>query len=224
MARVRDADRFPYSCVGLLVLEFGADAVGVGTGALIDESDVLTCGHNLYNGKAKAYATKAFYHPHYNSEVVPNGGIKVGTGFIPEQYVKAPAFQGWDIGIYRLADRVYRQQYLQPKPTEEHEAQPPNPLRIAGYPTNHQYEMWEDEQPWHGLSVEHNVLIYSHETEAGSSGSPIHDANLIYAVHGGLIGDKEDKRGCLITIATARFIGKALRYGQSDHFITGIGL
>jgi V8-like Glu-specific endopeptidase len=223
MGKVVDASKFPYNCVGLLEIQLDGGSGGSGTGALIGSTHVLTCAHNLYYGGK--FAQKAKFFAHYNSTVQPTGGIAVDTGFIPKQYVKSPQFQGWDIAVYRLSSPVYLSTYLEPMITTKSQ-DPPNPLRIAGYPGNHAYEMWEDEQPWNGISVDDNLMAYGHNTEAGSSGSPVYKVESsrgrVYSVHGGLIGPSEDKRGCLVTEATADFIRKAVEYGSSDYFIVQI--
>lgn len=227
MGKVDNPTQYPYSPVGLLHVTLDGGGEGWGTGTLINDRDILTCGHNLlYQGR---YATSATFYPNYSANQRPpaQSGLSIGAGFLPKPFTRKDVT--WDIGVYRLKNPQYTVRKFMTPTVVTQEQEPPKVLRIAGYPGNHHFEMWEDEQTWSGVDIGLHVFTYAHQTEAGSSGSPVfriegpEGTARIYGVHRGVLPDHEDKVGVLITEVTDGFIQAAIQARESEYFITPIG-
>jgi V8-like Glu-specific endopeptidase len=219
MPKVEEPNTPPYSAVALLRIELGDEETGWGTGALIDATHILTCAHNLVsrNGSYEARAIEAYAA--YSSGHPPpvGGGVAARHGFYRRDFVQRRD-RSWDIGVIELARPVRVDVYMQPTAVTEQQ-DPPKELDIAGYPSGHHYRMWTDRELWSGINVAEHVFAYVHETEAGSSGSPIYQygrlagAARLYGVHSGLAENLRDKVGVLITDVTRAFVEEAVRAG-----------
>ena len=222
MPRVTTPNQYPYDCVGLLHITLDDGSSGWGTGTLIDDRHILTCGHNLFH--KGSYAKAARFYPHYDSTQLPSGGKAIAYGYLPTQFAKLDVT--WDIAVYRLEAPLYAPTKFMVPEVVTTTQEPTKTMDIAGYPSNKHYEMWTDQQVWNGIDVANHVFAYSHQTEAGSSGSPLFQLHggtaRIYGVHRGLAETTEDKVGVLITEVTAGFLLAATQRGPSDYFIVKI--
>jgi V8-like Glu-specific endopeptidase len=218
MPEVRNPAATPYDTVALLHVVLDNGQEGWGSGALIDARHVLTCGHNLLARDESYRAVRITAFPGYSSRQRPNPahGAAAEHAFYCVPYVSRRD-RSWDIGVVRLAAPVARPMYMTPFPVD---SDPEQPLTIAGYPGDRHFRMWEDEEPWAGVDVREHVFAYTHDTEAGSSGSPIFQYRPIaqtlrqVGVHSGLAENLADKVGVLITQVTAAVVAAALRINQ----------
>jgi V8-like Glu-specific endopeptidase len=213
--QVKNPTKTPYDTLVLLRVALNTGAVGWGSGALLDGRHVLTCAHNLISRHREYEAVQITVFPGYSSAQQPNpaNGIAASHGFYCDPFVDKHD-RSWDIGVVRLVASVARSMYMTPFPVD---SEPDQPLHIAGYPGNRHFRMWEDEELWSGVDVAEHIFAYVHETEAGSSGSPIFQYRATaqtlrqFGVHSGLAENLEDKVGVLITQVTASFIAAAVR-------------
>lgn len=223
MGQVMHPDSFPYHCVGLLQVTLEGGVVGWGTGTLIDEKYVITCGHNIVFDKRRAIAAK--FHPAYSSpKPPPTGGFSANCGFVKHAFLDDD--RSWDIGVYRLSNSPSLKKYMQLR-VVEHGDEPLEEMMATGYPSNHHYSMWEEQELVSGFNVAEHVFAYTHPTSTGSSGSPLYrhrDGNAcIYGIHSGRADNRdEDRVGVLITEETSRFVHAALQWGPTDRFVVDI--
>ena len=197
MPRVNDSGRPTYSAIGQLMMHFTDNIWYSGSGALISNTQVLTCGHNII-ARDGHYADEIRFYSAWNQGAIPvvAGPVAGQTAHIRAQC----AFYGngyqngedkWDIGLVHLAAPVNLNPphaYFSMQTVNDNSLVEQN-LSIAGYPGNHPGEMWLDHDVVEGISIPNNSLFHLHETAAGSSGSPmyIYDAESdllrLYAVH-----------------------------------------
>jgi len=214
MPEVENASVSPYNTIVLLQIELNTGKYGWGSGALIDDRHVLTCAHNLLSRKGEYRATNITAYFEYSSGAQPDPaqGVRAMRGFYCDPYANGD--RTWDIGVVRLAAVVGRPLYMTPFAVD---AEPLKLKFIAGYPGNRHFYMWQDEDVWTGINVPQHSFAYVHETEAGSSGSPVFEYSAVaqtlrqYGVHSGLAENLEDKVGVLITSVTAAFVNRAVR-------------
>jgi V8-like Glu-specific endopeptidase len=214
MPQVHNSTTTPYDTVVLLRIELDTGEFAWGSGALLNDKHVLTCGHNLISRQQRYEAVRVTAFPGYSSAQRPDpaDGFAARHGFYCDPFVSRQD-RGWDIGVVRLAASIARPIYMIPFPVD---SEPDQPLRIAGFPANRHFRMWEDEEVWTGVDIAEHVFAYAHETEAGSSGSPIFQYREIartlrqFGVHSGLAENLDDKVGVLITRVTAMFIASAV--------------
>jgi V8-like Glu-specific endopeptidase len=227
MPQVKEPHQPPYSSVSLLRVAFSNGDTGWGTGALIGGSHILTCAHNLISRKGEYEATRIDVFPGYSSEREPGPkeGVPATHGFYHRAFTEGD--RSWDIGVIRLGKAVALPGYMRPYAVEE---EPDKELDIAGYPHGRHFLMWTDREIWTGINVPEHIFAYVHETEAGSSGSPVFQYDtrsgvaLQYGVHSGLAENLEDKVGVLITELTKAFVDYAVsRVPPDAPFLIGIG-
>lgn len=226
MPAVDNPNEYPFDCVGLLRVRLANGAIGRGTGALINEEFVVTCGHNIVYKDLLAIAAR--FYPAYTSDHEParGTGLEIESGFVKKAFSQE-GDRNWDIGVFRLAGRQYRKKYLVPTIVEVHGSLPNKDMLIAGYPSNQQFHMWRDEERVSGINVELHAFAYLHETAAGSSGSPLyfteHGQARLYGVHSGFAENRpEDKVGVLMTQVTEAFVTAAMKFGRSNDFVNVI--
>lgn len=226
MPRVEKLNEFPFDCVGLLLVRMASGHEGWGSGCLIDRLHVLTCGHNVFNQGSDAVS--ASFYPGYSSRQPPEGsqGIRASHAFVCERYCEGD--RSWDLGVYRLEQEWPLAKYMEMARVQE-DNEVPNQLTMGGYPSNNHYLMWESVDNVDGFDIGQHVLIYAHETEAGSSGSPlfkpvpIRNEAKIYGVHRGLTKGFTDKVGVLLTSLTSDFVRYAQSWkGPASSFVTKV--
>src|SRR2546426_5466405 len=124
--RVGNPVRPPYSAVGLLMMHFTDGSWYSGSGALINNQQVLTCGHNLIDVPNQYQADQIRFYPGWNQGTMP---IVTGAGQTPSIaarcafYVAAyndrtqyPEGQTeWDIGLVNLNAPVNLPFYFTPQ-------------------------------------------------------------------------------------------------------------
>lgn len=212
--RVKDSTRPPYSAVGLLLMRFTDGKWYTGTGALIDQYHVLTCAHNLADAAPKTYqADIVRFFRAWNTDGKPNkdtvGYLEVSKWFFPGAYKEGN--QSWDVGVVRLKNPVDKKvcpYFFTPFPVSNNSLKDPEVfINLVGYPGGHNGEMWEDRDQVAELFFKENVMVYTHTTMKGSSGSPVYQYNSVmdviyqYAIH---VRGKSDpqfefRQGTLIT-------------------------
>lgn len=246
----------PYKVVCLLLCyEDGGRPPWVGTGTLIggnrtiEGAYVLTCAHNLVSDEGGRHsATRIHVFPHFsvlNQRPRPLSGHSVAHGIYPLRWANyfRKAYN-WDIALLKLdipirqggnADNYQPHDYMRPTAIEFGEA-PPQPLSLAGYPGTHQLQMWEYEERWTQFNVGQHTIFYPHDTEPGTSGSPVYlcvrgNPPNLYAVHGyegkstGKAEESKGGVGVLITRETHEFISRAiniLETGRLPELLCGI--
>jgi glutamyl endopeptidase len=196
--------RAPYSAVGLLRMSFSDGQLYGGTGALIENRFVLTCAHNLVNAETGACATAIRFYRAWNSRNQITAATPCQTAlcaFSPPEY-ETTERQPWDIGlVYLNSPCVVTHFFLMQ--TVKTDASLPRELNLAGYPGNHQGEMWWERDEVDRIYVPHNSLFHLHDSFKGSSGSPVYEYNSdkdevhLYAVH--THGPNDLKRATLLT-------------------------
>ncbi|HWJ51263.1 MAG TPA: trypsin-like peptidase domain-containing protein [Solirubrobacteraceae bacterium] len=215
MPEVATPNAPPYSAVALLRMVLSNGDAGWGTGAVIDATHVLTCAHNLISRRGQYEARAIEVFPGYSGAQAPapGSGVAASRGFYQRAFVYAQD-RTWDIGVIELKHAVRMSVYMQPNAVTEQQ-DPPKELDIAGYPSSRHFRMWTDRELWSGINVQEHVFAYTHDTEAGSSGSPIYswerraEIARLYGVHSGLAQNREDKVGVLVTRVTHAFIEEA---------------
>jgi V8-like Glu-specific endopeptidase len=226
MGEIRNTDSFPYHCIGLLEITLGGGGVGWGTGALFDAKYVVTAGHCIVPQDKDVIAAK--FHPAYDSVDPPTrGGTQIDCGFVKTAFAhrKRGGEQDWDIGVYRLSNPISLKRYMD-LTIVKYGNEPGTQMFATGYPKDHHYYMWEEQELVSGFNVAEHIFSYTHPTSGGSSGSPLYQYNgnkaSIYGIHRGLAANHDDKTGVLITQETHRFVEAALQWRGTDHFIVTI--
>lgn len=221
MPQVANSQAFPYNAIGAVNVTLQDGNAGWGTGTLIGERYVLTCGHNIiYNRQA---ATSAVFYPGYNDVRQPAaGGTAMDCGFVKRAFINGD--RSWDIGLFRLANSVYANAYPQCSIVLANQEPAPE-MTIAGFPSDHHFNMWEETELVSGFNVAISAFAYTHATSTGSSGSPLFQLGgnnnaFVYGVHSGLATNLDDKVGILITQTTYGFLAAAMQYNlQADTFV-----
>jgi V8-like Glu-specific endopeptidase len=227
-ARVPDANRPPFDAVGLLRMTFSDGRTYRGSGALVDATHVITCGHNITEKyPRRGFATAARFYPRWNSAAAPppTAGIVVRNGFFASPYRDGQEM--WDIGMMLLsAPAPAPLRYFEPQSTDSPVLNGQD-VTLAGYPGNHNGEMWWDVDQVSGTVIAYNQLQFTHDTFVGSSGSPIYqydtqaDRLRLYAVHNA--EEAGLRSGLLITPSVYRWLAAAVRQGPDPaHFAIGI--
>jgi V8-like Glu-specific endopeptidase len=233
--RIVDAARPPYSAVGILLMHFTDGEWYTGTGALIDQYNVLTCAHNLVDPAPKtARADIVRFFRAWNTPGNPNsfttGYLEVDCSFYPTKFQQGDKL--WDVGMVRLKSPVDKKDcpfFFTPFPVNDNSLRDSEVfINIVGYPGNHKGEMWEDLDQVTGLFFKENVMVYTHTSMPGSSGSPVFKYNAVsdviyqYAIHvRGWIPLEPDtdkllyefRQGTLITDPVYKWIESARRSG-----------
>jgi len=213
--RVWNAAIPPYSAVGLLRMRFSDGAWYLGTGALIDARNILTCAHNLTEqGAAPDHALEIRFYPGWNGAPPPDGGTPYEAAecwFWPTAYRTGQ--DAWDVGVVRLAAAVPREYTFQPTQSAG-TGLVGEFLDLTGYPGARNGEMWRDHDQVAGVEPTTNTLLFTHDTLPGSSGSPVYlyealeDVVRQYAVHVSR-GAQELRRGVLLTPPVMDWLDRA---------------
>lgn len=217
-ARVLNPAIPPNPSVGYLVMQLTGGGWATGSGALIDNQQILTCSHNLVKALTAAgpdrVATEIRFYRGFNtnSPVTPPAAahayLPVKVGFYNNAY-RNNGDRDWDIALCRLTA---------PVPAPAPGAQPlvfftptltgigivHQDLDLTGYPGPLDGEMWHDQDEVAGIHPATNTLLYTHDTWPGNSGSPIwqyhavSDTTRLHAVHVSRQAD-ELRRGVMMT-------------------------
>jgi V8-like Glu-specific endopeptidase len=215
--RVSNPIRPPYSAVGLLRMHFTDGNWYWGSGALINNQQVLTCGHNLFDVPNQHQADQIRFYPGWNGDTRP---VVAGAGQTPFIAARCAFYAAayndttqypegqteWDIGLVNLNAPVNPVPpfYFIPQ-TVNNTALVGRDLDLAGYPGDHPGQMWIDRLPVEGIAPQYNTLSHLHETFKGSSGSPMYEYDSmneivrLYAVH--VEGPNDLRRATLLTPA-----------------------
>ena len=230
-ARVGDANRPPYNSVCLLRIALGGGAGGRGTGALIGSRWILTCAHNLSGQPGDLYrATGVTAFPAWNSRQAPAGGVAADYAFFPAVYRQGQDM--WDVGVIHLnADAPpppppNRRFYFVPQPMDARIIG--EDVDLTGYPGGHGGEMWTDRDEVNGVHLPTNTMLFTNDTDAGSSGSPVYrydaeaDRVFQWGVHNSVNPQYGLRRGLLITRVVYDWIRFAIAQPAGQYFATGI--
>lgn len=215
-ARVLNTAIPPNPSVGYLVMQLTGGGWATGSGALIDNQQILTCSHNLVTALTGAgphpVATQVRFYRAFNtnSPATPPAGayLTVKVGFYNNAY-RNNGDREWDIAVCRLdAPIPAPAPPLQPltyfTPTLTGVGIIHQDVNLTGYPGPRDGEMWLDRDEVFGVNLPTNTLIYTHDTWPGNSGSPIweyhagSDTTRLHAVHVSQPGDGL-RRGVLMT-------------------------
>lgn len=231
--RVSNPIRPPYSAVGLLRMHFTDGSWYWGSGALINNQQVLTCGHNLFDVPNQHQADQICFYPGWNGDTRPVVAGAGQTPFIAARcafYVAAyndrtqyPEGQTeWDIGLVNLNAQVnlpfyFTMQTVNNTDLVGHE------LDLAGYPGDRPGQMWIDRLPVEGIALRYNTLSHLHDTFRGSSGSPMYeydsmnDIVRLYAVH--VEGPNDLRRATLLTPAIMQRLSNTAYHAAHGGFV-----
>ncbi|MHB8286397.1 MAG: trypsin-like serine peptidase [Caulobacteraceae bacterium] len=222
MPQVADSTVFPYNCIGLLLMNFDDGNSYWGTGALINAQYILTAGHNLFDYEDQHEITSAVFYRAYNSAGTPvDGGIRVEKAFVPHAFMRGN--QPWDIGVMRLERAIAGAPFMTPVVVTEAAQVPTEPI-LTGFPGDHHFVMWQEQETTSAIDIAQHVFAYTHDSSQGSSGSPLYavanNTCSIYGVHTQIsAGNDDDKLGVLITMPVAGFIMASLQHVGGDAFL-----
>ncbi len=229
-----ESQRPPYSAVGLLMMHFTDGNWYSGSGALVNNHQVLTCGHNLIDVRNQHQADGIRFYPGWNQGAMPvvTGPVAGQTPFINancafyvaqynnrNRYVEGET--EWDIGLVNLAGPVHVPFYFTMQ-TVNNTNLIGQDLTLVGFPGNHPGEMWVDYLPVEGIALQYNTLSHLHETFPGNSGSPMYaydaenDILRLYAVH--VEGPNALRRATLLTPAIMQKLNHAAYHGPHGIF------
>jgi len=218
-SRVSDSNRPPYSAVGLLLMHFTNGNWYSGSGALINNQQVLTCGHNLFDVPNQHQADQIRFYPGWNQGTMPvvTGAPAAQTPFVAARcafYVAAyndrtrypEGETECDIGLVNLNTPVTLVPpfYFTPERVDG-TALVGQELNLVGYPGDRPGQMWIDRLPVEGIALQYNTLSHLHDTFQGNSGSPMYEYDSmndilhLYAVH--VEGPNALRRATLLTQA-----------------------
>jgi V8-like Glu-specific endopeptidase len=207
----------PRNAVGYLAMQWSSGGWAYGTGALIDDRNIVTCSHNLMDPVTdpppRGQAVQVLFYRAYNQQRPadpPPGGLAVRVGFYSNNFLAGQ--DAWDVGLCRLAAPVPAQPFFTPRITGQ--AIIGQAVTLTGYPGIHRGEMWEDTDEVAGVHIPTNTIIYTHDTWSGNSGSPtwtydaLEDVTLLHAIHVSRQA-QELRRGVLVTAAIHQWIQTA---------------
>ena len=186
MPRVQDANRPPYSAVGLLAMRWSTNGEWTyGSGALIDPYTILTCAHNLVDQitdpPPHGYADQIRFYRAYNQQRVgdpPAGGEVIRASFYPTEFRQGE--DAWDVGICKLSNPIAPGgNFFYFVPVETGQNIIGQFVQLTGYPGPRNGEMWEQNDQVAGIHAPTNTIIYTHDTWPGNSGSPTWTYNAV---------------------------------------------
>jgi len=170
---------------------------------------ILTCAHNMIDQDTdpppRGHPTAVYFFPRHDSAVPKNpaqNGLRIQGCRYPNAYKTGD--DGWDIGVFQLANPVPNPPQRYFSPTVSGEELNHQFVWLAGYPGDKSGQMWEDYDQIYGIHLPSNTMLYTHDTINGDSGAPTWTANAeakrfeLRGVHVSRQG-KGSKRGVLIT-------------------------
>lgn len=177
-SKVPDPSIPPYSAVGLLWIRDSAGQTCWGSAALIDPDTIVTCSHNLVDqGVNQPEAVDMRFSPGWSGPRPltgpPQNAIQVTGAYYSQRFRNGQ--DAWDVAVCRLAQPYTRTPpffYFTPKLTGENIVG--EDVDLAGYPGDKGGWMWWDRDQVAAVDIETNTLIYTHDTWAGNSGSPVY--------------------------------------------------
>ena len=218
---VQNTNQAPYNAVCLVGCTVNradnnqAMGTGWGSGSLLSSSVALTCGHNLLSQSGTPHYSSAIrvWNGYSSASAPTSGGVAAAHGLYFNSWHNGD--RSWDIAVLRLTANINVPNYFAPQSVQQ---EPDNNMRIAGYPSDHHYAQWEDQEIWNGVNIQEHVFAYQHATQPGSSGSPVYKAFVAhgsgqlqihqYGVHIGLPNQQqqEERVGVLLTPVTYAFV------------------
>lgn len=184
--RVDPTTVFPYRTIGLVEMGFPNGEVYGGTGTMIDEYRVLTCGHNLYSAGDGGMARWVSFSCAHNGGAEPFGRIHARHIAVPEEFRDAalpnPNAHGgvvqdytrfaWDYGLIVLSRPLEEPGSLAMYPAPDAMLEDKE-VGIYGYPDDKDPPdtMWGAQKALSG--VDEPFLFYTLPTYDGQSGSAV---------------------------------------------------
>ncbi len=182
--RIGNTTTWPNSFHAQLSINFNGRTYG-GSGAMVGPHHLLTCGHNVYDTKAKAWANEITVYPALNEAQAPFGFAKA---------IKAYTFSNWtergerqyDIALLILDKSIGKETGWGGLLSEEDQDLSKEEVNIYGYPGDKGFkQMWGMKHNIHKLEPEE--FQYLIDTNGGQSGSAIwifnHGTPKILGVH-----------------------------------------
>ena len=172
-ARIPDMlmNNTPYSCVGVVRVEYYSGKVSFGTGFLFGPNDVATAGHVLYDSKDKSIAKKISFISKINGPYLSSTGHATYTGrnmAIPKEFMDT-ADPGYDYGVFSLDTNIGDSLGYFGWTTSATVGQT---VQVLGYPSDKpQFELWLAGGQLE--SVGDLILTHFVDTEKGQSGAPV---------------------------------------------------
>ncbi len=161
----------PYSCVGVVRVEYYGGKVSWGTGFLFGPNDVVTAGHILYDQKTKSIAKKISFIPQINGPYLSPTGHATYTGrnmAIPKEFMDKNDI-GYDYGVFSLDTNIGDSLGYFGWTTDATVGQT---VQVLGYPGDKpKYELWMAGGQL--ASVDNVILTHYVDMENGQSGAPI---------------------------------------------------
>ncbi len=168
---VTDTTAFPASAIGQVQATIG-DRSFIGTGAMIGEKTVLTCGHVVYDPELGA-ADSVYFVPGKNGTKQPFGRIKAAKVITLDPWTKF-GDDNYDLALLILESSVGKQTgYFQIQ------VQPPSffsgnrLVYSAGYPQDLGFGEYQYSVTGNVYALDGNLFLHSIDTEPGQSGSPV---------------------------------------------------
>ncbi|WP_353815615.1 trypsin-like serine peptidase [Agromyces sp. SYSU T00266] len=213
---VRDADAYPYCCVGLVTMRF-PDATAIGTATVISLDGtgggrfLLTCAHNLYDEDDGGDATEVRFEQARNGSGRPSHpAVAVTDWRIPPGYrdvalSRAARAAGvgrtlreesgsLDFALARLERPAAAPAYPSPTVIGAIKGIPVDLVGLYGWNEGDDDEMYRADGPVDTVSDGGDIIGYPISTRVGASGTGVfaddHRAIAGVHIHGGSNGDR----------------------------------
>jgi V8-like Glu-specific endopeptidase len=173
---VSNTKTFPWSATGLVEATFGTE-IRTGTGAMVGNRTVLTCGHVVFDPKSQQGSKEIYFIPGKNGDQEPFGRCRVATLLTLEGWTH-DADDNYDIALLILDNAVgprtgYFQIAVEPETFFTDQL-----LFSAGYPG----DLGDGQYQYYGLGrstgMDGNMILHTLDSEPGQSGAPIWFGNM----------------------------------------------
>lgn len=172
---IANTEIYPWSAIGLVEAVYGRE-IRVGTGAMIGNRTVITCGHVVYDSTLKE-SREVYFIPGKNGRQEPFGRVRVVSMSILEGW-RQNADDNHDIALLVLESAVGpRTGYLRIAVEADSFFNGPA-LSTAGYPGDRGDGQYLYLGTGYATGMDGNMILETLDSEPGQSGAPVWVGNL----------------------------------------------